>query len=45
MLHTDYDKLQWCADIADAMAEKGRIAAVGQESQLAAFEDMEILDL
>ena len=29
MLHTDYDKLQWCADIADAMAEKGRIAAVG----------------
>ena len=45
MLATDYDKLLWCAGLADAFAEKGRFAAVGQESQLAEFKDMEILDL
>ena len=45
MLHTDYEKLLWCADVADAMAENGRVAAIGQEGQLAAFEDLEIMDL
>jgi Zn-dependent M16 (insulinase) family peptidase len=45
MLATDYDKLLWCADVADAMAEKGRVAAVGQDSQLAEFAGMEIKDL
>ena len=45
ILATDYDKLLWCADVADAMAEKGRIAALGQESQLAEFAGMEIKDL
>ena len=45
MLATDYDKLLWCADVADAMAEKGRIAAIGQDSQLAEFTGMEIKDL
>ena len=45
MLATDYDKLLWCAKIADTMAENGRVAVVGQESQLAEFKDMEMLDL
>ena len=45
MLSTDYDKLLWCAKIADTMAENGRVAVVGQESQLAEFKDMKMLDL
>ena len=45
MLATDYNKLLWCAKIADTMAENGRVAVVGQESQLAEFKDMEMLDL
>ena len=45
MLSTDYGKLLWCAKVADAMAENGRVAAVGQEGQLAEFKDMEMLDL
>ena len=45
MLATDYEKLLWCAKIADTMAENGRVAVVGQESQLAEFKDMEMLDL
>ena len=44
MLATDYDKLRWCSYIADQMAEKGRVAAVGQESMLSAFEGLELLD-
>ena len=44
MLATDYDKLRWCSYIADQMAEKGRVAAVGQESMLSAFDGLELLD-
>ena len=45
MLGTDYDKLRWCAYVADAMARKGRVAAVGQEGQLAEFTDLQMLEL
>ncbi len=44
MLDVNYDKLRWCAYVADAMAAKGRVAVVGQESQLAEFEDLTMLD-
>ena len=45
MLATDHEKLLWCAKVAEGFAEKGRIAAVGQEAQLAEFKDMEMKDL
>ena len=45
MLNTDREKLLWCAKVADAMAQTGRVAAVGQEGQLAEFKDMEMKDL
>ena len=45
MLDVNYDKLRWCAYVADAMAAKGRVAAVGQEGQLADFADIVTLEL
>ncbi len=40
----DSVKLRWCAWIADQMAEKGRLCAVGPEDKLAEFEGLELLD-